>query len=161
MIQSSLMSASQNSWMVWLVPTTTGSRFLPGIIDFAPVTVSRSTCAGVHPSGREPAVPGSNPVFTRQMVDPVSTKALQGCPSTTQLRYNPWVVPQRPTVGQSGWRGNNGWGEGPLSASLPGRFPPVWGLGLGRLWPGDRVPHIGNSGHGEVSVGAPLLVGHY
>ncbi len=58
-MHSSLMSTSQNSWRVWLIPTTTVNSFFPGITVLSPVTVSSSVLVGVQSSGRGLAVPDS------------------------------------------------------------------------------------------------------
>ncbi|CAL8402537.1 unnamed protein product [Gadus morhua 'NCC'] len=54
------------------------SRFLPIILVSCPVTVVRRTLVNVHPQESAPVVPGKTPGRTREMVDPVSTKALLG-----------------------------------------------------------------------------------
>ncbi len=46
-MHSSLMSASQNSWHVWLIPTTTDNSFFPGITVLSPVTISSLVLVGV------------------------------------------------------------------------------------------------------------------
>ncbi len=125
------MSASQNSWRVWLIPTTTDNSFFPGITVLSPVTVSSSVLVGVQSSGRGPAFPDSSPFRSKQMVDPVSTRALQGCPRATQSRYSPLASPQHPTIGQSWWRGDKEWGEGPLTATFRSHFPAVTLSGAG------------------------------
>ncbi len=130
-MHSSLMLASQNSWRVWLIPTTTDNSFFPGITLLSPVTVSSSVLVGVQSSGKGPAVPDNSPFRSKHMVDPVSTRALQGCPPTTQSRYSPLASLQRPTIGQFWWRGVKERGEGPLTASLHGRFPAVTHSGAG------------------------------
>ncbi len=163
-MHSSLMSASQNSWCVWLIPTTTDNSFFPGITVLSPVTVSSAVLVGVQSSGRGPAVPDNSPFRSKHMVDPVSTRALQGCPPTTQSRYSPLASPQRPTIGQSWWRGDKERGEGPLTASLRGRFPVVTlsragGSEQDSPWQSAPVLRSENSGLIWTSVGGSPLVG--
>ncbi len=100
----------------------------------------------------------------QQMVDTVFTRALQGCPPTTQSRYSPLASPQRPTIGQSWWRGDKERGEGPLTASLRGRFPAVTlsgarGSEQGSPWQSAPVLRSESSGLIWTSVGGSTLVG--
>ncbi len=99
-MHSSLMSVSQNSWRVWLIPTTTDNSFFPGITVLSTHDGEQFSIGGVQSSGRGPAVPDNSPFRSKQIVDPVSTRVLRGCPSATQSRYSPLTSPQRPTVGQ-------------------------------------------------------------
>ncbi len=145
------MSASQNSWRVWLIPTTTDNSFFPGITVLSPVTVSSSVLVGVQSSGRGPAVPDSSPFRSKQMVDPVSTRALQGCPRATQSRYSPW------------WRGDKERGEGPLTASFRSHFPAVTlsggGSEQGSPWKSAPILCSEISGLIWTPVGGSPLVG--
>ncbi len=91
------------------------------------------TCCGWVQSKciQQETVPDSSFFRSKQMVDPVSTRALQGCPRATQSRYSPLASPQHPTIGQSWWRGDKEQGEGPLTASLRSHFPAVTLSGAG------------------------------
>ncbi|CAL8254329.1 unnamed protein product, partial [Arctogadus glacialis] len=89
MMHESRMSASQNSCITSRSPTLTASRFLPLIPVSCPVTVVRRTLVAVHPPESAPAVPGKTPGRTREMVDPVSTRAVQGRPSIPQRSRGP------------------------------------------------------------------------
>ena len=76
-MMGSRISATQNLWVVSVFPTFTGSGILPSIPASFPVTVQILQSVGVHP------VSGSTPGGT---MEPVSTRAQQGCPLTEQRR---------------------------------------------------------------------------
>ncbi|CAL8263905.1 unnamed protein product [Merluccius merluccius] len=80
MMQGSRISANQNSWVVSVFPTFTGSGSFPSIPVSSPVTVQILQSVAVH------SVSGSTPGRTMKMVEPVSTRAQQGCPLMEQRR---------------------------------------------------------------------------
>ena len=80
MMQGSRISATQNLWVVSVFPTFTGSGSFPSIPASSPATVRIIQSVGIHP------VSGSTPGRTMEMVEPVSTRAQQGCPLMEQRR---------------------------------------------------------------------------
>lgn len=80
------MLASQNSWVVTVFPAFTLNSRLPIITASSPVTVLILQAAGIHPGGGCVLVPGSGPVRTMVMVEPVSTSTQVGRPSREQRR---------------------------------------------------------------------------
>lgn len=97
MMQGSCMLANQN-WCVtmWLATVTWRDPF-PRILVCSPVTVAIQSLVGLQPCGLGPSVPGRIPGRTREIVDPVSTRALHGVPLRLQFRYSPFVRPRRPS----------------------------------------------------------------
>ncbi|CAL8345465.1 unnamed protein product [Arctogadus glacialis] len=102
----------------------THPTLLPLIPVSCPVTDIRRTLVDDHPPERAPVVPGKTPGRTREMVDPVSTKALQGRPSRLQRRHRPLRRPVLPTRALSPWRGEGFRSGGPLNGPLCRSFLP-------------------------------------
>lgn len=99
-MQGSWMLANQNWCCLCWPPTITQSDLVPIILARSPVTVVMHCIVGLHPWAGDLLEFGRIPGHTREIVDPVSTRARQGTPSRAQSRYSPCDRPRRPTRGE-------------------------------------------------------------
>lgn len=130
MMQGSRMLANQNSCTSSWSTAWICSGFFPLMPVFSPVSVISWVLVGDHAVVSGPVVPCRMLGCTREIVDPLSSKARQGWPSSWQTRYSPLVCPRRPTRVHWSCRGAGEWSVGPLTRPFRRRFPPA-----GWLWP--------------------------